>query len=87
MLRTIYQDLNWLEDICGRKIANNILELAPLIVGRPSPGTRPACSPSNFENSIEFSSWSTEQRSTSNPDGWVLARFRLFDFIVRLDFG
>ena len=71
MLRTIYQDLNWLEDICGRKIANNILELAPLIVGRPSPGTRPACSPSNFENSIEFSSWSTEQRSTSNPDGWV----------------
>ena len=73
MLRTIYQDLNWLEDICGRKIANNILELAPLIVGRPSPGTRPACSPSNFENSIEFSSWSTEQRSTSNPDGWVLS--------------
>ena len=44
MLRTIYQDLqdlNWLEDICGRKIANNILELAPLIVGRPSPGTHP----------------------------------------------
>ena len=72
MLRTIYQDLNWLEDICGRKIANNILELAPLIVGRPSPGTHPACSPSNFENSIEFSNWSTEQRSTSNPDGWVL---------------
>jgi len=75
MLRTIYQDLNWLEDICGRKIANNILELAPLIVGRPSPGPlapAPACSPSNFENPIEFSSWSTEQRSTSNPDGWVL---------------
>ena len=71
MLRTIYQDLNWLENICGRKIANNILELAPLIVGRPSPGTRPACSPSNFENSIGFSSRSTEQRSTSNPDGWV----------------
>lgn len=76
MLRTIYQDLNWLEDICGRKIANNILELAPLIVGRPSPGTHPACSPSNFENSIEFSSWSTELLQgpkegscTSNPDG------------------
>ena len=50
-LRTIFRHLNWLEDIWWPKIVILFLELAPSIVGRPSPGTRPANSLSYLEAS------------------------------------
>ena len=41
ILRTIFRHLNWLEDIWWPKIVMLFLELAPSIVGRPTPAPVP----------------------------------------------
>ena len=41
ILRTIFRHLNWLEDIWWPKIVILFLELAPSIVGRPTPAPVP----------------------------------------------
>ena len=48
------------------------LELAPSIVGRPTPAPVPPILLVILRLLIEFPIWSTEQRSTSNLNGWVL---------------